>query len=76
MATEDDLDQLRRKLSWEGAGPLTDLSNQVAAAVFARLHSVAQWVREKAEDQPLVSLLLAFQLGFVVGYRGTRHAKH
>jgi hypothetical protein len=76
MATEDDLDRLKRRLHWEGAGPLTDISNRTASAMFTRLRAVAQWVRERGEDRPLIGLLLALQLGFAAGHWGPRRAKH
>jgi hypothetical protein len=76
MAAANDLDRLKRRLRWEGAGPLTDTSNQALSALFARLRAIAQWVRQKGEEQPLISLLLAFLLGFAAGHWGFRRAKH
>jgi hypothetical protein len=38
--------------------------------------TLAAWVRENAEERPLVSLLFAFQLGFATGRWGPRRAKH
>jgi hypothetical protein len=76
MAMEDDLEGLKRRLRWEGAGPLTDLSNQTASVMFTRLRAAAQWVRERGKDRPLISLLLAFQLGFAAGHWRPSRAKH
>lgn len=71
----DDLDQLKRRLQWE-AGPLTDLSNRATGMIFAYMGDLARWLRVRTEEQPLVSLLLALQIGFAVGYWGPRRAKH
>jgi hypothetical protein len=75
MPTNEEIDRLRRRLQWEGAGPLTDLSNQAASVLLARLRAFAQWVHETGEERPLISLLLAFQVGFAVSRWGPRRAK-
>jgi hypothetical protein len=75
MARNEEIERLRRQLQWEGGGPITDLSNQAASALFVRLRAFAQWVREAGEEQPLISLLLAFEIGFVVGRWGPQGAK-
>ena len=76
MPTNEEIDRLRRRLQWEGAGPLTDLSNQAAIALLARLRTLAQWIQGVGEERPLISLLLAFQIGFAIGRWGPRRAKH
>ena len=76
MPTNEEIDRLRRRLQWEGAGPLTDLSNQAASALLARLREFVRLVHEAGEERPLISLLLAFQVGFAVGRWGPRRAKH
>jgi hypothetical protein len=76
MAANDELDRLKRRLRREGAGPLTVLSNQMMTAIATRLRGAAQWLRAKGEEQPLITLLLAMQIGFVVGHWGPRRAKH
>ena len=58
-----------------GAGATT-LSNQMTASLFSLLRALAQWVRESAEERPLISLLLAFEAGFAVARVGRRRAKH
>ena len=76
MPRNAEIDRLRRRLHWEGAGPLTDLSNQAAIALLVRLRTFAQWLQEAGEERPLISLLLAFQVGFAIGHWGPRRAKH
>ena len=76
MAENEEIDRLKRRLSWEGAGPLAELSNQAADALTARGRAFVSWVREMGEERPLISLLIAFQIGFAVGRWGPRRAQH
>ena len=76
MAENEEIDRLKRRLNWEGAGPLAELSNRTMDAMTTRGQAAASWVRENAEDRPLISLLFAFQIGFAVGRWGPRRAKH
>ena len=76
MAEHEEIDRLKRRLQWEGGGPLADLSNQATGRDWPiRVRALACWVREMAEERPLISLLLAFQLGFAAGRWGPRRAK-
>ena len=54
----------------EAPGPLTALSNQMTASLFSLLRVLAQWVRESAEERPLISLLLGVEVGFAVARAG------
>ena len=75
MANHEEIDRLRRRLQWEGGGPLMDLSSQALDGLAIRVRTLVFWVREMAEERPLISLLLAFQLGFVLGKWGPGRAK-
>ena len=75
MAGQEEIDRLKRRLGWEGAGPLTELSNQAVASLFSMLSAVARWLRQSGEERPLISLLLAFETGFALGRLGTWRAK-
>jgi hypothetical protein len=75
MAENEQVNRLKRRLRWEGAGPLVELSNRTMDDMTARGREFASWVREMAEDQPLISLLIAFQIGFAVGHWGLRRTK-
>ena len=75
MAENEEIDRLKRRLSWEGAGPLADLSNRATGMLRTRGGAVVSWVRVMGEDRPLISLLLAFQIGLAVGRWGSRRAK-
>ena len=75
MANHEEIDRLKRRLQWEGGGPLTDLSSQALDGLAIRVRALVFWVREMAEERPLISLLLAFQLGFAAGKWGPGRAK-
>jgi len=76
MVEIEEIDRLTRRLHRENAGPLAELSNRTINAIAARVREFASWVREMADDRPLISLLIAFQIGFAVGHWGPRRAKH
>jgi hypothetical protein len=76
MAENKELDRLQRRLTREAPALLTDLSNQMTASVSSLLRVLAQWVRDSAEEMPLISLLVAFEAGFAVARLGHRRAKH
>ena len=76
MARQEEIDRLARRLHWEGGGPLAQQANRVVNDFASTAEGLAAWVRERGEEQPLVSLLFAFQLGFAIGRWGPRRAKH
>jgi hypothetical protein len=76
MATDREIERLKRRLQWEGAGPLTDLSNQALETLVARLRVLVQWVRELGGERPFILCLLAFEVGFAAGRWGGRRAQH
>ena len=75
MEHREEIDRLKTRLQWESGGPLAHLANEATDALTARAAALAEWVRGSAEDRPLISLLVAFQLGFAAGRWGPRHAK-
>jgi hypothetical protein len=75
MADREAIARLERRLKWEAPEPLTDLSNQMTASLFSLIRALALWVRASAEEQPLVTLLIAFEAGFAVARLGRRRAK-
>jgi hypothetical protein len=76
MEHYEEIDRLNTRLQWESRGPLAHLAGEAADALAARAKALAGWVRENAEELPLVSLLCAFQLGFAAGRWGSRRAKY
>jgi hypothetical protein len=76
MERHEEIARLKAWLQWEGGGPVAHLAGQATDALAARANALAGWVRENAEERPLVSLLCAFQLGFATSRWGPRRAKH
>ena len=72
---DDEIDRLKSRLQRE-AGPLADLSNRGLNALIAGVGTLTAWLRVATEDQPLIALLLAFQVGFAAGKWGPRRAQH
>jgi len=72
--SEQQIDQLRRRLGWEAGGPLAEISNQATGALVSILSAIVGWLRQSGEQHPLISILLAFQAGFALGRWGGRRA--
>jgi hypothetical protein len=75
MAETKEIDRLKRRLQSDDAGPLADLANPVVDALSSSVESFLAWVREMGVERALISLLIAFQLGFAAGRWGPRRAK-
>ena len=75
MAADEQIHRLNRELSRHSLGPLTDISNQTVASLVSGLQSLANWLRDTARDRPLITLLLAFQVGYAVARVGGRNAR-
>ena len=73
---DHDIRRLRSRLQWESRGPLTDISNRATDAVIAGSALLLQSLRRAADANPLISLLIAAQIGFAIGHWWPRHAKH
>jgi hypothetical protein len=74
--SEAEIDRLKSRLQWKQSGPLGDLSSQGLNALIAGLGALASELRMQAEERPLVSLLVALELGFFIGRWGPRRAQH
>jgi len=73
--TEQQIDQLRRRLGWEAGGSLTQISTRATDRLASIAGSALNWVRRSGEEHPLVSILLAFQAGFALGRWGGWYAQ-
>ena len=75
MAVDEQLDRLSRQLSKLSLGAIDTIADQA----FFRLGSVsaamAAWLRQAAYDQPLITLLLSCQVGYLVARLGRRYAR-
>ena len=72
--SEQQIDQLRRRLGWEAGGPLADISNQATSALVSILSAIVGWLRDSGKERPLISILLAFETGSDFGRWGGRRA--
>jgi hypothetical protein len=72
--TEREIDRLRRRLGWEAGGPLAQVSAQATDTLVTILGSAVSWMRQSGEENPLISILLAFEAGFALGRWGGRRA--
>jgi hypothetical protein len=72
--SEQQIDQLRRRLGWEAGGPLGQISTQATDTVVSILSAAVSWVRQSGEEHPLISIFLAFEVGFAIGRWGGRRA--
>ena len=66
-SAEQEIDRLRRRLSWEAGGPLAEISAQATDGLVAMLGSALSLLRRSGQERPLISLLVAFEAGFAVG---------
>ena len=72
--SEQQVDQVRRRLGWEAGGPLAEISNQATDTLVSILGSAISWLRQSGEEHPLISVLLAFEAGFALGRWSGRRA--
>ncbi len=76
MMENEEVDHLQRRLRREGAGEIAELSNRAMDAMTTRGSELVSWVRDMADERPLISLLVACQIGFAIGRWGPSRAKH
>jgi hypothetical protein len=72
MAVDEQLDQLSTQLSKQSLGPIDAIFNEIAS----RLSAVISSLRQAANDQPLMTLLLAAQAGYLVARLRRRYARN
>jgi hypothetical protein len=75
MAANQQIDQLNRRLRSQSLGAVTTISDQAMASMGSGLQSLVTWLRQAAQDRPLVTLLLSLQAGFAVPRMGRRRAR-
>ncbi len=71
---EQEIDRLRRRLGWEAGGPLAQVSTRATDILVSLVRSAVSWMRQSGEEHPLISILLAFEVGFPLGRWGGRRA--
>lgn len=74
MAADEQIDRLSRQLSKQSLGPISVISNQILSGIGSMSASIVGWLRQSGKDQPLITLLLACQAGYLLGRRGRHYA--
>jgi hypothetical protein len=73
---EQQIDRLRRRLSWESGGPLAEISNQATVALVTLVSAVVLLARRRGGEKPFITILLVLAAGFATGRVGGNHAQH
>jgi hypothetical protein len=74
MAVDEQLEHLSRRLNKESLGPIDTLFNEAMSRLGSASAAFAAWIRQAAYDRPLITLLLSWQVGYLVARLGRRHA--
>ncbi len=75
MDASDQLDQLSRRLSWQGTNPLDTVINGIIARLTTAGATLIASLQRAACERPLITLLLSCQLGYLTGRMGRRYAR-
>jgi hypothetical protein len=75
MDTNDQLDQLSRRLTWQGATPVDAIANEIIVRLSTAGATVMAALRRAAYERPLMTLLLSCQLGYLTNRMGRRYAR-
>jgi hypothetical protein len=74
MVVDKKLDRLSRQLSKQSLGPVDTIFDGTMSRLRMVLTSLTAWLRRAAYDQPLITLLLSCQFGYLIARLGRRHA--
>ena len=75
MTHDEQINRLNWRLSRHSGGPLDVIANQAAESLAVALRVLTTWLRESAQERPLIALLLSFETGYAVARLGRRHAQ-
>ena len=56
-------------------GPFDVIANQAVESLAVARRVLTTWLRESTQEQPLIALLLSFEVGYAVARLGRRHAQ-
>jgi hypothetical protein len=76
MAVNEQLDQLSWQLSEHSLGPIDAISTEMVSRFGSAFSAAVSSLRQAANDQPLVTLLLAAQAGYLIARLGRRYARN
>ena len=75
MAIDEQIDRLQAQLKRQSLGPIDNVLNEAIVQLSAAVRSLAAWLRQTADEQPLTTLLLSLGAGYAVARLGRRHAR-
>jgi hypothetical protein len=75
MSADAKLEILNNQIRGQSFGPLDTLFDQIVSMLRVATRSLAGGLRQAANDQPLTTLLLASQAGYLVARMGQRRAR-
>jgi hypothetical protein len=75
MSVDETIDRLSQQLDKQSLGPIDTISNEVMRRVGSAAGSLVASLRQAAYDQPLMTLLLACQFGYLVARLGRAYAR-
>jgi hypothetical protein len=73
MAVDEQLDQLSSQLSKHSLGPIDAISTEIMSRLGSAFSAMISSLRQASNDQPLVTLLLAAQAGYLFARLGRRY---
>ena len=76
MGVDEQLGRLTQQLSKQSLGPIDTILDQMMSQLGLGVASLTAWLRQAAYDQPLMTLLLSCQGGYLVARLGRRYARH
>jgi hypothetical protein len=76
MAVDEQLDRLSSQLSSHSLGPIDAISTEITSRLGSMFSAVVLSLRQAAKDQPLMTLLLAAQAGYLISRLGRRYARN
>jgi hypothetical protein len=75
MAVDEQLDRLLRELSKQSLGPIGTIVDQALSRTGSMSAALTTWLREATYNQPLITLLMSCQIGYLFARLGRRHAR-
>jgi hypothetical protein len=75
MAVDEKLDRLAWELSKQSLGPVDGFLSEITSRVSSATTTVISSLQKAANDQPLMTVILAVQAGYLVARLGRRYAR-
>jgi hypothetical protein len=75
MSVDERIDRLSQQLDKQSLGPIDTISDEVMRRFSTASGSLVAWLRQAAYDQPLMTLLLACQFGYLVARLGRAYPR-